>query len=59
VINWTERGGPQVEPPQQDGFGLGLIKREVGDALGGTIRIDFQPSGLQVNLRFPLEPNQA
>jgi two-component system CheB/CheR fusion protein len=59
VIDWTERGGPQVEPPQQDGFGLDLIKREVGEALGGAIRIDFQPSGLQVNLRFPLEPNQA
>jgi two-component system CheB/CheR fusion protein len=59
VIDWTERGGPQVERPQKDGFGLGLIKREVGEALGGTLRIDFQPSGLHVILQFPLELNQA
>jgi two-component system, chemotaxis family, CheB/CheR fusion protein len=54
VIDWTERGGPPVTEPQRHGFGLSLIKREIGDGLGGKVRIEFEPDGLRVNLRIPL-----
>jgi two-component system CheB/CheR fusion protein len=54
VVDWKERGGPPVVPSKEHGFGLTLIEREVGQGLGGKARIEFQPEGLQVNLRIPL-----
>jgi two-component system CheB/CheR fusion protein len=59
VLDWTERGGPEVRRPRRDGLGLSMIKHEVEHDLGGKVGIDFQSGGLRVNLRFPLEPNGA
>src|SRR5262249_18831588 len=51
----AERGGPLVDKPPQHGFGLSLIEREVSHGLGGKAKIEFEDSGLRVNLRIPLD----
>ena len=55
VLDWIERGGPPVGNAPRHGFGLTLIEREVSHGLGGKARIEFEQSGLKVNLRVPLD----
>lgn len=50
---WTERGGPQVEPPNEaKGYGSQLVKRSVSGQLGGTIDFDWAGDGVIVTLRL-------
>jgi two-component sensor histidine kinase len=55
VIDWTEQGGPPVKKSDHRGLGLTLIEREIA-GLDGKVRNEFEPSGLNVNLRIPLPP---
>lgn len=45
-IEWIERGGPPVKPPERRGFGSRLVERALTYDLGGTARIDFEPGGV-------------
>jgi two-component sensor histidine kinase len=49
-ITWTERGGPPVTAPQNDGYGGRLLSRSVSGQLGGTLRTDWSPEGAVVTL---------
>ena len=51
-VVWRERGGPAVTPPQRRGFGSHLLER--GVPRGGTIKLDFQPGGLECRICLPL-----
>ena len=51
-IVWLERGGPAVTPPVRRGFGSYLLER--GLSSGGTVRLNFQPSGLECRICLPL-----
>ncbi len=51
-IVWRERGGPVVAPPQRRGFGSQLLEK--GMPSGGTVRLDFQPEGLECRICLPL-----
>ena len=51
-IVWRERGGPAVEPPDHRGFGSQLLHK--GMPSGGTVKLDFQPEGLECRLCLPL-----
>jgi two-component sensor histidine kinase len=55
VIAWTERGGPAVEPPSQDGYGSQLLRRSITGALGGSIETDWSLDGLVVTLTMNTE----
>lgn len=55
VLTWQERGGPPVASPERRGFGLSLIERETEYGLHGAATIGFDPEGLSVTLRFPLD----
>jgi two-component system CheB/CheR fusion protein len=55
VCRWTEHGGPQIEPPQRLGFGFGLIERSTKYELEGEAIADWQPQGLAVTLKMPLD----
>jgi two-component sensor histidine kinase len=49
---WTERGGPQVEPPDDvDSFGSRLVNRSVSGQLGGSIQYDWSGDGVIITLR--------
>ncbi|MFI5408740.1 sensor histidine kinase [Kaistia sp. UC242_56] len=54
-IVWTERGGPSVEPPADEGYGSRLLHRSVTGQLGGTIHTDWSPDGIVITLS--LNPN--
>ena len=51
---WRESGGPAVEPPRRKGFGSWVIERGLIDQVGGTISLDYTPSGLVCTLEAPL-----
>jgi len=51
TLVWTERGGPQVEPPNgAEGYGSKLVRRSVSGQLGGTITYDWSAEGVIVAL---------
>lgn len=54
-LRWEESGGPPVTPPTRRGFGTRLIERSLGPDLGGTIRVDFAPTGLVCTVAAPFD----
>jgi two-component sensor histidine kinase len=57
TLQWDERGGPRVAPPEHDGFGSTLLRRIFESQLHGSIDFDFKPEGLHVRAlaRLPEE----
>jgi PAS domain S-box-containing protein len=53
-IEWRERGGPPVTPPERRGFGSRLLERGLGQKFGGTVRLDFDPEGLECRIWLPV-----
>ena len=51
---WTERGGPEVRPPDREGFGTRLIGRSLGLAGGTDAPIVYDPEGIRVRFTLPL-----
>lgn len=58
LLRWCERDGPTVEPPRKQGFGSRMIERVLSAQIGATVKTDYQPHGLQIEVEFPLaKPN--
>jgi two-component sensor histidine kinase len=53
-MSWSETNGPVVTPPSQKGFGSRLIERGLVGAVGGTISLDYAPTGLVCRVVAPL-----
>ncbi len=55
TITWCEEDGPQIEVPtsQHEGFGSFLIKRVLGQEVGGSARLELEPSGLRCVVTIP------
>jgi two-component sensor histidine kinase len=53
-LSWRERNGPPVQPPKHRGFGSQLIERVIVRQLGGEVRIEYAPDGLQADFALPL-----
>jgi two-component sensor histidine kinase len=53
-LQWVERGGPPVEPPQRQGFGSRLLQRVLTTQLQAEVSIDFEPEGLRLLMAAPL-----
>jgi PAS domain S-box-containing protein len=43
---WAETGGPTVSAPTRRGFGRFLIERVLASDFGGTVSIDYHPTGV-------------
>ena len=54
LLNWTEKGGPQVTPPAHRGFGSRVIERGLTHELEGTVHLDYRPDGLVCTIDIPL-----
>jgi two-component sensor histidine kinase len=54
ILNWRERGGPQIQPPDKKGFGSILIERLIVRQFGGTAKFDFARDGLLFRAAFPI-----
>ena len=50
-ISWTERGGPPVAVPDHRGLGSQIITRLLERSIGGSVVLDFDPSGLRWSAR--------
>ena len=53
MLQWRETGGPQVVAPTREGFGSSLKSSVVGQ-IKGTITRSWEPTGLVVDVAFPL-----
>ena len=49
-FSWIERGGPVVEPPAEQGFGMQLIT----ELLGNASSISFESSGYEFAVQVPV-----
>lgn len=58
-MDWTERGGPTVKPPERRGFGTRLLERGLARDLNGTVALDFAPQGVHCRITLPVQPKPA
>jgi PAS domain S-box-containing protein len=58
-LEWRERGGPAVKPPNRRGFGSRLIERGLQADLGGAASLHFEPGGLRCEIEASLEAVRA
>jgi hypothetical protein len=50
-ICWRELGGPTVDgPPTRQGFGSRLAELSIVQQLGGAVRRDWKPAGLELEM---------
>ncbi|MDA0820631.1 MAG: CHASE domain-containing protein [Proteobacteria bacterium] len=54
VVDWVERGGPEVSAERTPGFGTDLIQKIVAHELHQPVAIRFDPEGVSCTLRVPL-----
>ncbi|AWB48127.1 hypothetical protein HYN69_05985 [Gemmobacter aquarius] len=52
-VVWHETGGPQVAPPDRQGFGSRLLQEVVANELQGEATLAFNPGGVHYSLTFP------
>jgi len=50
---WTERGGPEVEPPTRRSFGTRMME-SLGQQLNGQVQLEYEPGGFVYSLDVPL-----
>jgi len=53
-IEWAERGGPAVRPPERRGFGSRIVETALPNELGGAVKVDYRADGLRCSIRSPL-----
>ncbi|MCW2283218.1 PAS domain S-box-containing protein [Rhodoblastus acidophilus] len=53
-FSWREQGGPPVEPPERNGFGVCVLTRTAPQSINGESRLDFPQEGLTYTLSAPL-----
>ena len=53
AIDWTERDGPPVSPPDRRGFGSTVIDSMAQRTIDGEVQLDYAPSGLVWHLACP------
>jgi PAS domain S-box-containing protein len=54
IVEWRESGGPPIAAPPEPAFGLGLTKLTLERQLGGTLTMDWLPTGLHATAHIPL-----
>jgi CheY-like chemotaxis protein len=62
VLRWSESGGPSVQPPASQGFGIRVISASIERQLDGEATFEWLPEGLRCSLAVPcgdkIEPLQ-
>jgi PAS domain S-box-containing protein len=53
-IAWREQGGPPVEPPENHGLGIRLIRSMLPVEIAGKTEITFPRDGVVCHMRMPL-----
>ncbi len=55
LFDWVESGGPTVQPPKHRGFGSTVIERILRTQMLAQSEIQFEPGGLEVHCKFPMD----
>ena len=55
MVQWTEQGGPEVKPPQREGYGTILIRELLTFEFDGTVDQRYAPEGLTCQISLPLD----
>lgn len=53
LVDWRERGGPEVQRPTRRGFGTTIIERSIPHELRGTAFIRYESQGVQATFGLP------
>jgi PAS domain S-box-containing protein len=53
IMTWSEREGPPVSPPTRRGFGTIVMEAMAERGVGGTVDLDYVPSGVTWRLICP------
>jgi PAS domain S-box-containing protein len=53
-LEWTESGGPVVQPRVRHGFGTRFVEQGIEMELGGRAALDFAPTGLRCEIEVPM-----
>jgi two-component sensor histidine kinase len=53
TLNWTETGGPKVQPPTRKGFGAQAIEKLLAHDIDGKATLAFEPEGLRCSIEAP------
>ena len=53
TLNWTETGGPKVQPPTRRGFGVQAIEKLLAQDIDGKATLAFAPEGLSCSIEAP------
>jgi PAS domain S-box-containing protein len=53
IMGWTEREGPAVSPPRRRGFGATVTEAMAKSSVGGSVDLDYAPSGVTWRLTCP------
>lgn len=59
LITWRESGGPPVSVPTRRGFGSRLMERMLAQEMGGSIEIEYAPTGLHATIVLALGTTPA
>jgi PAS domain S-box-containing protein len=52
---WQEAGGPEVKPPEREGFGTKMLTRILAQEINGEISLEYDPNGLVCKMEGWLE----
>ncbi|GMM93416.1 HWE histidine kinase domain-containing protein [Qipengyuania sp. MTN3-11] len=53
TIEWRERGGPPVKPPERRGFGSTIIEKSIPYELNGEAKLEYKLSGVEARFWIP------
>ncbi|WP_198137067.1 sensor histidine kinase [Nitrobacter hamburgensis] len=54
MLQWKEKDGPKVVPPDRQGFGSLMIERVLAAELGGKVHVAYESSGLVCTIDAPM-----
>lgn len=52
TASWVESGGPRVTSPRRSGFGRLILEKALATDLGGSVQMDFAPTGVVCTISF-------
>jgi two-component sensor histidine kinase len=58
-LDWIEKEGPPVVPPEREGFGTKVISRAFAPEFSADVAFDYHPEGLRFHLAFSPDAAQT
>ena len=59
TCRWVESGGPEVSPPERQGFGSMILTRVLSQQIGAKVDASYGPEGFELMAEIPLDIERA